>query len=340
MRRERKIKKQRRLMIISLFIILLYLSIGYSAFSTNITVNIKGNIKDMSAAKYLKTLVVSSGNGLYKDIYHDNRYIYKGTAPNNYILLNNDLYRIISVENDNTLKVLKNTSIGTMSYDTQDNRYDPDTYCNNNAQGCKIWSSKTTTLNALGIPIEIGIREVGGTEYTLPEKEATLNTYLNNEWYQSLNEDIKNLITIHDFNEGTLNYRETIVTNSIKENEAYKWHGKVALLTAIDYISANNNNNCNTMNSNTWDANLYRTCKLTNYISTLVSTKAWLMSPFSTGEETSAVHVMYINTVGAIGSWGAWSSSTHDVFPVFFLKSNITLKGNGTLSNPYIPASA
>ena len=63
------------------------------------------------------TDIVTSGDGLYKDEYED-RYFYKGANPNNYINFNNSLWRIISVENDGTIKIMKNENIGEMAWDT------------------------------------------------------------------------------------------------------------------------------------------------------------------------------------------------------------------------------
>ena len=37
---------------------------------------------------------------------------------NNYINFNNSLWRIISVENDGTIKIMKNENIGEMAWDT------------------------------------------------------------------------------------------------------------------------------------------------------------------------------------------------------------------------------
>ena len=56
----------------------------------------------------LKELVVTHGDGLYADEYEDGRYFYKGTNPNNYITFNNETWRILSVEADGTLKIVKN----------------------------------------------------------------------------------------------------------------------------------------------------------------------------------------------------------------------------------------
>ena len=61
--------------------------------------------------------IVTSGDGLYKDEYED-RYFYKGANPNNYITFNNETWRIISIENDDTIKVMRNESIGDIEWDS------------------------------------------------------------------------------------------------------------------------------------------------------------------------------------------------------------------------------
>ena len=53
----------------------------------------------------------------YKDEYED-RYFYKGANPNKYVNFNNSLWRIISIENDGTIKIMKNENIGEMVWDT------------------------------------------------------------------------------------------------------------------------------------------------------------------------------------------------------------------------------
>ena len=63
--------------------------------------------------------LVESGDGLYADEYEEGRYIYKGANPNNYITFNNETWRIISVENDGTIKIMRNESIGNMEFDSE-----------------------------------------------------------------------------------------------------------------------------------------------------------------------------------------------------------------------------
>ena len=63
--------------------------------------------------------IVESGDGLYADEYESGKYIYKGTNPNNYITFNNETWRIISVEADGTIKIMRNESIGNRAFDSE-----------------------------------------------------------------------------------------------------------------------------------------------------------------------------------------------------------------------------
>src|SRR5699024_1470223 len=62
--------------------------------------------------------VVESGDGLYADEYEEGRYIYKGANPNNYITFSGETWRIISVENDGSIKIMRNESIGKRAWDS------------------------------------------------------------------------------------------------------------------------------------------------------------------------------------------------------------------------------
>ena len=77
-------------------------------------------VQTETAANQLKELVTTTGDGLYADTYEEGRYFYKGANPNNYITFNNETWRILSVENDGTIKIIRNESIGNMSWDNTD----------------------------------------------------------------------------------------------------------------------------------------------------------------------------------------------------------------------------
>ena len=68
----------------------------------------------------IKELAVTQGDGLYKDEYEDGKYTYKGANPNNYITFNNETWRIISIGADNTIKIMRNESIGNQVWNTFD----------------------------------------------------------------------------------------------------------------------------------------------------------------------------------------------------------------------------
>ena len=66
---------------------------------------------------------VSSGDGLYADSYESGRYFYKGKNPNNYITFNGEKagWRIISLEPDGTIKIMRTANINTsnnLAWDT------------------------------------------------------------------------------------------------------------------------------------------------------------------------------------------------------------------------------
>lgn len=82
--------------------------------------------------------IVDNGDGLYQV---DNKYIFKGNNPNNYILINNSIYRILSIDN-NGIKVISNESITSKEFDSKESRNnDNNTYCLDSINGCNIYMS-------------------------------------------------------------------------------------------------------------------------------------------------------------------------------------------------------
>lgn len=114
------------MIIISSLCLLLCLCVGYAAFNTQISLKAKGNIKESKNCEFggLKVKTVTEGDGLYFDTYEEGKCTYKGTNPNNYIMFNNELWRIISTEEDGTIKIIRNGSndvLRSQVYDTTNN---------------------------------------------------------------------------------------------------------------------------------------------------------------------------------------------------------------------------
>ena len=310
----------------------------------------------------LITETVTTGDGLYVDDTVTGRYVYRGVNPDNYIQLGSDMYRIMAVEKDGTLKVIKNESIGNMAFDpsyltsisgvTNANsvtgtRYSNTStdYCYQNSGaedyyfGCKVWGSKTTMLDSSGNNITQMPREIGGTEYNLPEKEAYINTYLNSTWLNTLSKDVQSKITNHIFNVGLVQDDETSLLNTVAQEQTYKWKGKVGLMTASDYINSNTNiEQCGSYSLN--NAN-YTTCKTTNWINSLNSSALWMImtmsnsSPGSSGYLSSSRRFGITYTTYDRTNWFNVTDDEWPVMPVLFLSSNINLLGEGTESSPY-----
>lgn len=160
-----------------------------------------------------KEPIVTTGAGLYADEYEKGRYFYKGKNPNNYITFNNEFagWRIMSVEADKTIKIMRTVSIGEMHWDT--NSFD-------------------TASNDWARP-------------------AVLNTYLNGTYYNSLTEQDKSYIVAHNFSIGAVSYDNKSLSSQINGENSNKWYGKVALPTVSEYLRASSNQaNCNSFSLN------------------------------------------------------------------------------------------
>ena len=118
--RREKNKRNKQIIMVSSICLLVVMVSGYAAFQTNLSITAKGNIKCSGtvAKELLLKNVVETGDGLYKDIYEEGKYTYKGANPNNYITFNNELWRIISIEEDGTIKIMRNGSIGSQPWDS------------------------------------------------------------------------------------------------------------------------------------------------------------------------------------------------------------------------------
>ncbi len=359
-RLHRKDKKQQKIIISLSVFLVIFLSVGYAAFQTNISLKAKGNIKEktISISDLIKT-VVTTGDGLYSDSTETGRYVYRGANPNNYITLGTDIYRIISIESDGTLKVIKNGNIGYIVFDpgystsisgvTDTNsvvgtRYSNTSadYCYQNSgaessyHGCNVWGSKTTMLDSSGNNVAAMPREVGGTSYNLPDAEAYINTYLNSTWLNTLPIDVQNKIVTHMFNVGIVNVTDgqTLATD-ISQEQAYKWKGKVGLTNASDYVKASTNSACTSIIIYSTDSNCYNNSQAHNWIfsSALRSHYSWIITPLNSKYGNNN----YSALVDSDTSQFSFSNSKNPlgVVPVFYLSSDITLKGEGTTTTPY-----
>ena len=371
LRRHRN-KKQVHLAVGLIVFLLTIMTVGYAAFSTNITLNARGNVIAASNASFggITVRTVQSGDGLYDN--GNNTYTYKGGNPNNYIMLGDEEYRIMAVETNGTLKVIRNekindsvidpgyatsiagvTSANSMTGTRWSSASTDYCYYNGSATtyfGCKVWSKQivgnsTETegvmLDSLGRPISVMPREAGSSvTYTLPTTDSYINTYLNTTYLNSLltklDSSISNKIEVHTFNVGPV--RRDISSDTLSVNmsqeEAYKWKGKVGLMTSTDYVKGSNNSACTSVYEYNNTSGCYSNSTTHNYL-TKSSYNQWTMSPIS---NSLSYFAHYVTSSGRMQSTG-----THNSFgirPVLYLSSDILLSGSGTQQNPYTISSS
>ena len=231
--------------------------------------------------------IVTSGDGLYKDEYEDDRYFYKGTNPDNYITFNNEQgqWRILSIEADNTIKIVRSESITELNWDSSNS---------NN------W-----------------------------ERPSTLNTYLNETYYNNLNSTAKNQIVESTYYIGGVTHENNNMQDQINDEKSVTSKVKVALPTASEYLRANSNKKqCGTYRLNNDN---YYNCKNTNW---LYKNKYWWTLTAISG---SSDRVCDISDNGSV-EWGyAIGTGGMPIYPVVYLKSNIKfIAGSGTQQNPFI----
>ena len=196
-RRNKKNKKIIAITVVSVCFLLVIMVAGYAAMQTNIGINAKGNVvENATGGEALLEMVdvVTEGDGLYADTYEEGRYIYKGANPNNYITFSGETWRIISVENDNTIKIMRAESIGDMAWDSTGGTYgsnnwarpaDLNTYLNGEYLGSLSDADKIVTHN-FGIGAVTGgnndladqINDENGTTWNSKVGLITVSEYL------------------------------------------------------------------------------------------------------------------------------------------------------------------
>ena len=206
--------------------------------------------------------IVTEGDGLYKDEYENGRYIYKGANPNNYITFNNETWRIISVENDGTIKIMRNESIGNKAFDKTGG-----TYGNNN------W-----------------------------DRPADIKTYLNGEYLSSITTDTDKIVNhTWSIGAVTWNNSD-LAGQIAAENGTQSQSASVGMITASEYLRANtnteecgnlslNNTNRTTCKTTNW---MYNIVPSDGYL--------WIISPRASYSDYVLCVVGIAGTAGLVSS--------------------------------------
>ena len=224
-------------------------------------------------------------NGLEKDPY-ECRYFFTGANPNNYITFNGEPagWRIISVGCDGTIKIMRDESIGKISWDTS---------------GSNNWA-----------------------------RPASLNTYLNGTYLNSLSSEAQGQIVASDYSIGAVTGSNNDLADQVNDENSKTWNGKIALPTVSEYLRTNSNSNCKTYS--TFNSN-YSTCKNTTWM--YDNNDNWWTLSSNAGHSST---VFYVNFSGDLYYYYAANGTFYAIRPVVYLSSEVKIiGGDGSQSNPY-----
>ena len=162
-------------------------------------------------------------------------------------------------------------------------------------------------------------------------RPSTLNTYLNETYYNGLNSTAQSQIVAKDFNVGAITNDNNNLATQINNENGTKWNGKVALITVSEYIRSNSNkSNCSSFSLNNDN---YSSCVSTGWMDTTAVPYWWTLSPYA-GTSNGSFLVISDGRVsdGDVRNY----MNTHAIRPVVYISSSVKItRGTGTQSDPY-----
>lgn len=320
MRRSRRKKSNKSIILLGIVFIATFMASGYAILSEYIYID--ANVNILTAENYLwynlqnKTTLADS-NEFVSNAYESNKYSFVGQNPNNYIRLNNnELWRIVSIEADHTIKVVKWDTPITKAFDETDNRTESSSYCTDLENGCNVWSTKSL--------FESG--EITGSV----DNDSSIATYLNTEYYNSLDSKFQALIVERSFNIGPVEVGATY-EQALMQEEEYSWSGKVGLLTLTEMLYPTNNTNMTI-------GNAYQNNYLLNHSG---NNFLWTITPVK--NNSSQVWTI-LNDKTQVGKNANLETETIEetnyefkVLPTVYLKSTLKyVEGTGSIDSPFI----
>lgn len=266
----------------------------------------------------------TDGNGLYQTNDNDGiTYYFRGNIDNNYVSFANSLWRIIRINGNNSIRLIKSEAIGKSVFNN--NR-------NDNAY----------------VGLKYTIREVHGTNINsaiLGEENSVEGITLYG-WY---NNNIKNNYNNYlDLNAGFICDRAIYSGTGIGTNNTiYAAYNRLVTNKTPTLICNNENDILKipigliTADEVVYAGMVYRTDSRNSYLY-LENQSNWTMSPYWFSDQKSGVgKIANIFAIGG-GTNGistSVSNNTEGVRPVINLKSNVQVTGTGTLTDPYVVTS-
>lgn len=320
MRKSRRKNGNKKLILSSIVFVALFMAAGYAVLSTDIFIAAEVNV--LTAEKYLwynlqNKVTSSDSNEFMSNKYESSKYSYIGENPNNYITLNNgELWRIVSVESDHTIKVVKWDNTLTKAFDEIDNRTESSSYCTTLENGCNAWTTRSLFSS-------------GDIEGSI-DNDSSIATYLNTVYYNGLDSTFQEQIVEHSFNIGPVE-KDATFEMAIMQEEEYSWSGKVGLLSITEMLYPTNASSMTLGTS--YENNYLLKFAGNNFLWTITpvknnSSEVWtiLNDKTQTGKN-AALETEMIEEV----------NYEFKVLPTVYLKGTLQyISGNGSIDSPFV----
>ena len=291
------------------------------------------------------------------DDYGNTRYI--GADPNNYVSVDDDIWRIIGTMKDvddgrgnkeDRVKLIRASSIGRYSWDTSDST-------TNNGSGVNEWS-QADLMKLLNPGYES--ESVGGSLYwnnqsgTCYSDENNVTTSCNFT-SKGIKDKLKTLISDVVWNTGTSTISSQIPSEFYTEERGTRngkicssgnycndtiertttWTGKVGLMYPSDYGyatsggSTTDKTTCLNTYLNGWSS--VSDCINNDWL--FNSSYQWTLSPYASS--SFAYNAFIVSISGGVVNF--YASHNYGVRPVVYLTSNVEIQsGDGSSGNPFI----
>ena len=290
-------------------------------------------------AKYVSSLIYYDNEMINNDD-PDGNIRYMGKDPDNYVLFNNELWRIIGIFDvkssedgpyEKRMKIVRNESIGTYSWDNKPAGVGSSTseYGSNDWTDSALmemlnsgpyWNRTTGTCPSgrNGATKKCDFSKIGLTNQA---KELISDAMWNLGGHTTV------AISTKDFY-----YAER--SDNVFENHETFWVGEIGLIYPSDYGYATSGgitqtrNGCLVKALYQWNTAGYEGCADNDYIYSGINT--WLL----TNQSSNTYNVFMINNKSMV--YNGSVSTTYYVMPSAYLKSSVILSGgSGISTNPY-----
>ena len=158
-------------------------------------------------------------------------------------------------------------------------------------------------------------------------RPASLNTYLNGTYLNSLSSEAQGQIVASDYSIGAVTGSNNDLADQVNDENSKTWNGKIALPTLSEYLRTNSNSNCKTFSTYNNNPNTCRNTTWMNYS----NVTWWTLSPYS-GSSSIVFNVRSYDIV----SYNPAHDMTLAVRPAITLSSEVQITGgDGSQSNPF-----